>query len=287
MFDETRSHRPDKRAKASLSKIKQKRFRSLQSSCFMTALEQLKKHHIYTKVIDLVSRRGETIINIEQRKKKYSITLSGEVFCTCTTSQKADRKTCSHVIWEYTNVLGLNETDVTVAQVSFQSKSLAKLMSLCPSPIPVHLTKCKERNNDRMIHRKVQEHPKFNNYQEWVIDRKGNTVPCRCSGCLKKGVINTGDLHFYVLAYYMFQLKMLLWKRNLDFALACVVTNQNGTFHNITDLKGDMKIICPKKIRLTDEEQKSILSEGFTVSFKEIKGILLYLVTLSYCRNIV
>ena len=182
MFDETRSHRPDKRAKASLPKIKQKRFRSLQSSCFMMALEQSKKHHIYTKVIDLVSRGGETIINIEQRKKKYSITLSGEVFCTCTTSQKADREICSHVIWVYTNVLSLKETDVTVAQVSFESKSLAKLMSLCPSSIPVHLTKCSERTNGRMIHRKVQEHPKFNNYQELVIDRKGNTAPCRCSG---------------------------------------------------------------------------------------------------------
>ena len=268
MFDETRSHRPDKRAKASLPKIKQKRFRSLLSSCLHHgAGEMSKRYHINSKVIDLVSRGGETIINIEQRKKKYSITLSGEVFCTCTTSQKADRKTCSHVIWVYTNVLGLNETDVTVAQVSFESKSLAKLMYLCPSSIPVHLTKCSERSNDRMIHKEVQEHPKYNNYQEWVIGRKGNTAPC--PGFLKKGVITTGDLHFYVLDVLYVSTKDIAVETKFRFCpRMCRVTNHKGIFHTITDLKGNMKIICPQKIRLTDEEEKSLLSEGFTVSFK-------------------
>ena len=103
-------------------------------------------------------------------------------------------------------------------------------MSLCRSSVPVHLTKCNERNNDRMIHRKVQEHPKFNNYQEWVIDRKGNTAPCRCSGCLKKGVITTGDLHFYVLGVLHVPTKDVVVETKLRFGprMRCG-TNQKGT----------------------------------------------------------
>ena len=136
--DPKRSHRPDKPAKL-LPKITVKKKRSLDSQAFKNALEKSKQKSIYTKIIKIVKRLDSVEISLEQYKKKFEVNIDSEVFCTCSPSKRTDRKICPHIIWIYLNLFHLDESDPTLAQISFSSLEISNLISLCPDEIPENL----------------------------------------------------------------------------------------------------------------------------------------------------
>ena len=56
-------------------------------------------------------------MSIVQDGKRYRVTIGKNVFCSCTPSQRADKKTCSHMIWVHMNLLDFAEDDILIAQV--------------------------------------------------------------------------------------------------------------------------------------------------------------------------
>ena len=159
MYDPKRSHRPDKAGK-SLPKTKSKRYRSRDSAAFKQALEKAKEKSTYTKVTNIIKRANKMEIELDQCNKVFKVTIGEEVFCTCTPSQRADRKICSHVLWTYINVFKLEESNPLIARVSFLSHDLRVITIKCPSAIPEELKQCLKKDA-RKYHEKLKSHEKF------------------------------------------------------------------------------------------------------------------------------
>ena len=81
-------------------------------------------------------------------------------------------------------------SDAIIAQVSLEYH---ELLSLDPPGelIVIHT------ENERKFHDKIINNKSFNVKNDWFFDVKKSKKSCTCAGCLKKGAINTGDLHLY------------------------------------------------------------------------------------------
>ena len=114
--------------------------RSLHSIAFVKALTKSKSKSPYTKITNIVKREEGIEVVVQEEQKRYRVSIGEDVFCTCTPSQRADRKICNHVIWVYMNLLKFTEDDVTIGQIHTDTPTLMKLLNICPLSIPDNLS---------------------------------------------------------------------------------------------------------------------------------------------------
>ena len=103
IFDETRSHRPDKlvkkRSSGNLPPIRSKRKRSIQCSSFLKILDSFHQHESKMNVISYVKDKASYKVTLSNDGIVRNIEISREFFCSCNKTIRADRKTCRHIIW--------------------------------------------------------------------------------------------------------------------------------------------------------------------------------------------
>ena len=169
----------------------------------------------------------------------------------------------------YLNLFNLEETDDTIAQITLTNVKLRQLIDACPSEIPHNLSQCTVSNSRRKFPKKLQEHPKFNDPQVWVVERKKDSRAASCSGCLKKGAIKEGDLHLSVKGLFYVSARDTVVDSTLRFEMkASCARYIRGTRHNIRDIQTDMEISCNEEMRnnLSEAEKRSIQDQGFVIS---------------------
>ena len=157
LYDPKSTHRSDKRTKPPYyaPKVKKRGKRSLESQCFKEALQKAKEMSLFTKVISVLQRSDQVVVEIEQSKRKFKVTFAEDIFCTCSPSQRVDRKTCSHVIWLYKNLFKMSDDDIQIAQVTANTEELKKLINACPDEVPLALKEC-YRGLERKYHPRVR-----------------------------------------------------------------------------------------------------------------------------------
>lgn len=121
------------------------------------------------------------------RDNLYLVSFSENVFCTCTPSQRADRKTCCHVIWLLLNLFGMEEEGNILAQDSLDRSTLSVLYQKCHDNVPEALSKCFERPVKRIFHPLITSHDLCDTEQTWYVQRKKRKAST-CAGCLKKDI---------------------------------------------------------------------------------------------------
>ena len=220
MYDAKKSHRPDKKAKTPNfgPKTNTRKRRSIDSKSFKTSLQKSVAKSLYTKVVSLTKRVIQLEVLVEESGKKYKMMFGGEIFCSCSPSQRADRRTCSHIIWVYLNLLKYDENDIQIAQIYADTSEMKKIISSCPEDVPENLKSCTSVLT-RSYHHKLEEHPKFNDQQSWTISRKTRDPPARCSGCNKKNAIQKNDIHLHVDGLLYLRLKDKVVETTLRFCV--------------------------------------------------------------------
>ena len=102
IFDETRSHRPDKlvkkRSSGNLPPIRSKRKRSIQCSSFLKILDSFHQHESKMNVISYVKDEASYKVTLNDHGVVRNVKISKEFFCSCNKIIRADRKTCRHII---------------------------------------------------------------------------------------------------------------------------------------------------------------------------------------------
>ncbi len=106
-------------------------------------------------------------------------------------------------------------------------------MQKVPLEVPEHLKEIVP-NSNRFIHEKLRNHQKFNEQQQWILERKTAGRPGRCSGCMEKDMIRVGDVHFAVKGLFYDEPKDKIHNTTLRFCLneGCV-KNISSSRHNI------------------------------------------------------
>ena len=187
------------------------------------------------------------------------------MFCTCTPSQRADRKVCPHSIWVHLNLFNLAEDDLTIAQVYIDEMIFRKLSSACPDQIPDRLQRCLEKTNRRNYHPRVSSHSKFEEEQIWQLERKTGR-PSRCSSCLVKDKITDGTVHASVRGLLYLQEDDRVVETTLRFcAKKNCVTNIKNSKISVRNLN-TMIIIPAETLVLSEIERQNIVEEGFIIS---------------------
>ena len=155
----------------------------------------------------------------------------------------------------------MDESDPTLAQISFSSLEISILISLCPDD----LSSCSE-NNIRKYHPRLKEDGRFdeNAAQDWFVDVKRNNTPARCSGCLIKGAIKQNDVHVYChgLLYLMNGDKIVETKLRFCNKKTCVA-NIKGTLHNIKGMPEAMLLKKIADLQISHEKEQKLISDGF------------------------
>ena len=81
-----------------------------------------------------------------------------------------------------------------------------ELKRKAPIEVPPHLRLIVPRS-DSVIHDAIKNHAKFNDPQNWILDRKLNGKPGRCSGCIFKDIIRVCAIHFAVKGLFFDEAK--------------------------------------------------------------------------------
>ena len=156
-------------------------------------------------------------MSILRENNRHRVTIGENVYCTCTPSQRADRKTCCHVLWVYVNLFGMEEDDNTIAQVNLDRAKLGSLYQKCPDNAPENLSKCLQKAVKRTFHPMILIHPKCDAEQTWYVQRKPGNKTSTCAGCIKKGQIMPGAVHLFVEGL------LFLTKQNWIIFIICLV----------------------------------------------------------------
>ena len=114
---------------------------------------------------------------------------------------RGDRKTCRHIIWclNKTSLIGL---DSNIGQIYLEDHEIMSLKipdgkSQMVKPDSLKAVNTAKRN----FHHKIKSYQKFFEKNQWFIGVKSSNTPVICSGCLKKGVIEYGNLHYIYIIY--------------------------------------------------------------------------------------
>ena len=135
-------------------------------------------------------------VSIIENTRRFRVTIGQNVFCSCTPSQRADRKVCSHSIWILLNLFKLAEDNLEIAQVYLAEGTYRRITAACPDNAPDHLLQCLEKTNRKRAHHpRISNHAQFEKEQTWYLERKKGSRSARCSGCLTKGIIKDGTVH--------------------------------------------------------------------------------------------
>ena len=213
-----------------------------------------------------MSRLDSAEISLEQYKQTSKVNIDSEVFCTCSPSNRAVRKICPHIIWIYINLFHLDESDPTLAQISFSSLEISNLISLCPDDFPENLLSCIE-NNIRKHQTRLKENARFdeNAVQDWFVGVKRNNTPARCSGCLIKGAIKQNDVHVYCHGLlYLSGDKVVETKLRFCAKKTCL-TNIKGALHNFKGMPEAMILTRKADLQISQEQGQKLISDGFVL----------------------
>lgn len=271
MFDESRSHRPDKRAKrkpvGNLPTVKSKRRRSAASSYFKSVIERYQRNKSKTKAISYTINADKSfIVELLEKGVKRKIEIGFEVYCSCNQNNRADRKVCCHIVWVLHEV-GKVELDCDIlAQVQLTPEELESFT--LPAELPLSLKTCDESNDSssRSFHPKIREHSKFSTVSEWFVGIKNSQASSTCSGCLTKAAVKRGDLHIYTKGILYLQKHDRVVETTCRFCptKSCVQT-MRSSLHNIRPLV-ELKVKKSPDVALSVEQRMNLQLEGFSIA---------------------
>ena len=201
-------------------------------------------------------------VSISQENKRYRVTIGVNVYCTCTPSQRADRKTCCHAVWVFQNLFEVSDDDATMAQISLDEAKIRSLHENCPNEVPENLARCLQKEIKRHLHPRLVSHPSRDAPQYWMVDRRSGKA-VKCSGCLQKDIIKTGMIHLRVEGGLLVLKNEMVVQPPLRFcAKAKCVTNIKSKFNNVRNLTS-MEVKVEESFQLAEEERSSLLQKGF------------------------
>ena len=205
-------------------------------------------------------------MSILRDNNRHRVTIGENVYCTCSPSQRADRNICCHAVWVYLNLFGLPEINEIIPQVRLDLAQLNILFKKCPDNIPQHLSTCLEKPIKRTFDPMITSHPKCDNEQTWVLQRKPGTKKSTCSGCLKKDKIDPGMLHLSVEGLLYVRRHNNVVQTVLRFCLTrkCVtdIRSKMNNIRNLTSM-GTKEHESLSSDPLTASEREEIIKEGF------------------------
>ena len=188
----------------------------------------------------------------------------GNIFCTCTPTQRADRKICSHIVWTYLNLIKVEETNKLLAQIYLSDQGYKHVAEKCPDEIPQNLKSCVV-NSARIYHVQLKSHSLFDAAQTWNLERKANSRSATCGGCLTKACIKEGDLHLSVEGLLFLSDQNRVVVTTIRFCLnSDCVTNIKSKFNNIRELN-ELKVHCSFKESLSGDEIEKLDEKGFSL----------------------
>ena len=123
VFDSTRRHSPDKPLKRNsainLSIIKAKRRRSLQTT-HVTSI--VKRYHCIGKNIIATNIKKKSNssfqVKLKEQSKTFILNVGLEKYCSCNKKERAERKTCVHIVRCMNKLCKKELSDEIIAQVS-------------------------------------------------------------------------------------------------------------------------------------------------------------------------
>ena len=125
--------------------VSQRKRRSQNSAAFNRALTKCKSQISHTKVTDIIKRKVGLDVSIVQALSCYH-------WWKCFLFvQRADRKTCSHVIRVHMNLFDFAEDDIIIAQVHLDSATIKSLILRCADSVPESLTRCLQKQTKSVI----------------------------------------------------------------------------------------------------------------------------------------
>ena len=271
IFDSSRTHRPDKPAQKRNStgdhpSIKSKRRRSLTSGFFNTILNRYHKTVAKCRALSMEKLSdGSFVVKIEESGKIQKVEVGLEIYCSCTKSHRADRRTCIHIVWCFNKLCSVDLSSDMMAQVSLEEFELQSLTLALPSTIPPLLAVC-QQSNARVFNDLIKNHPKFDIINDWYVGIKRSQKPCRCGGCLVVGIIKCGDLHLFTkgILYLPKQNKVVETTMRFCVKRSCV-QNITSSFTNIRPML-ETQLKRQPASQLTVDQQGRLQVEGFTVS---------------------
>ena len=203
-------------------------------------------------------------VSISQDGKRFRVTVGSTVHCTCTPSQRADRKTCSHSVWVLMNLFKVEEDDDTLAQINLDMVKVRALSSACPSEIPPTLSKCLVKIIQRNFHPRIMIHASRDAAQVWRLERKSGKKSM-CSSCLKRNILTSGMVHAVVDGLLYVAKNDAVYETTLRFcAKAKCVTDIRSKMNNIRNL-ASMEVPVDGSLILTEEERADLMQEGFVL----------------------
>ena len=221
----------------------------------------VKKYHCIGKniIATSITKHSDSSfqVKLKEQNKTFIVDVGLEIYCSCNKNERADRKTCVHIAWCMNKLCKKELSDEIIAQVSLEYQELLSLDP--PSEFPVIHTE-----NER-FHNKIINHKNFNVENDWFADVKKSKKSCTCAGCLKKGAINTGDLHLHIKGLFYVAKDDKVVSSTLRFCpIRKCVQEIKSSFHNVQSL-----VIMTVKIEpglvLDVEERAHLQLERFTV----------------------
>ena len=120
-----------------------------------------------------------------------NIEVCREFFCSCNKTIRGDMKTCRHIIWCLNKISLIGLDNNIIGQIYLEDHEIMSLKNPDVLPDSLKAVNTVKRN----FHHKIKSYQKFFEKNQWFIGVKSSNTPDICSGCLKKGVIEYGNLH--------------------------------------------------------------------------------------------
>ena len=222
----------------------------------------MKKYHCIGKSIiaTSITKNSDSSfqVKLKEQNKTFIVDVGLEIYCSCNKNQRADRKTCVHILWCMNKLCKKELSNEIIAQVLLEHHELLSLDP--PSELLVIHTE-----NERRFHDKIINHKKFNVKYDWFVAVKKSKKSCTCAGCLKKGNISTGDLYLYTKGLFHVAKDDRFVSSTLTFCPSWKCVQEiKSSFHNVQPLVS-MKVKKEPGLVLDVEQRAHSQLEGLAV----------------------
>ena len=202
-------------------------------------------------------------MSVLRANERHRVTIGENVFCTCTPSQRADRKTCCHVVWVYVNLFNLQEDNPLLPQVFLDRANLTSLIRKCPDDIPENLSRCLQKVGKRNFPALILQHPKCQEEQMWVVSRKSTNRYSTCAGCDKKKCIGPNALYLCVSGLLLLkQEKVIETDHHFCVKKKCVteIKTRMNKIRNLESME-----VTEDTVPLSEADRAIVRSAGFII----------------------
>ena len=118
----------------------------------------IKKYHCICKniIATSITKHSDSSfqVKLKEQNKSFIVDVRLERYCSCNKIERADRKTCVHIVWCMNKLCKKELSEEIIAQVSLEHHELLSLDP--PSELPVVHTE-----NERRFHDKIINHKNF------------------------------------------------------------------------------------------------------------------------------